>query len=277
MSPVSGRNSRHPPVPRPRCSRSTAVLAGLLATALVACEATAATPGVPPGAPAQDAPPLVAVDVGHSLAKPGAVSARGVPEFRFNRELAGAVAAALRQRRMRVLLIGEQGDADSLVQRTTTAAGADLLLSLHHDSVQPHYLESWQVDGRTLPYSDRFSGFSLFVSRRNPDVARSLACARSIGAALRGIGQQPSLHHAEPIKGEGRPLVDAANGIYYFDGLVVLRTATSPAVLLEAGLIVNREDELRLGDPRQQAQMASAVADGVRSCLAAMPRSATLP
>lgn len=222
---------------------------------------------------------LIAVDVGHSLARSGAVSARGLPEFRFNQQLAQAVASALQSHDLGALLIGVRGDADSLVQRTVvaTAAGADLLLSVHHDSVQPRYLQSWTVDGQERRFSDRFSGFSLLISRRNPDPKHSLACAQAIGTALRAAGQRPSLHHAEPIQGESRPLVDPVNGIYWFDDLVVLRTASSPAVLLEAGIIVNRADELRLRDPQCQARMAAAVADGVQRCLAVLSPTRPVP
>lgn len=250
--------------------RLAIVLAAVISSAAPA-HAASARPAAGSDASGAGAP-LVAVDVGHSLSRPGATSARGIPEFRFNQSLAQEVAAALQRRGLRALLIGEQGDADSLVSRTAaaTAAGADLLLSVHHDSVQPQYLQSWQVDGLEQRYADRFSGFSLLVSRRNPSSQQSLACAQDIGTALRAVGWRPSLHHAEPIAGESLPLVDAANGIYWYDNLVVLKTASSPAVLLEAGIIVNRADEQRLGDARQQARMAAAVADGVVGCLAAL-------
>ena len=36
--------------------------------------------------------------------------------------------------------------------------------------------------------------------------------------------------------GVGRPWADELNGVYYYDNLVVLKTATVPAVLFEAGV-----------------------------------------
>jgi N-acetylmuramoyl-L-alanine amidase len=221
---------------------------------------------------AQDAAtqtPLIAVDVGHSLARPGATSARGTSEFVFNRALAEVVEQQLRDRGSRTRLIGADGDIDTLTDRSAAAAaaGAALLVSIHHDSVQPRYLSTWRVNGQKRRFSDRFSGYSLFVSRRNPQTQASLACARAVGTALRNAGFTPSLHHAEPIRGEGRPLADASLGVYYFDDLVVLRTATMPAVLLEAGIILNRADETRLRDPRTQQRLALAVGEGVTECL----------
>ena len=211
----------------------------------------------------------VAIDVGHYLAEPGALSARGRPELEFNRELASLIRAALEARGLSVLLIGADGDMNVLSRRTAAARGAALLVSVHHDSVQPHYLEEWEYEGETRRFSDRFAGFSLFVSRRNPRPAESLACAAAIGAGLRAAGFAPSLYHAEPIPGEAKPFADRRNGVHYYDNLVVLHTATQPALLLEAGVIVNRAEELALRSPATQWRIAVAVAEGVRECLAA--------
>jgi N-acetylmuramoyl-L-alanine amidase len=212
--------------------------------------------------------PLVAVDVGHFLAEPGVASARGRPELEFNRDLAARLGEALAARRIRVLVIGADGNMSVLSRRTDAARAADFLVSVHHDSVQPHYLEAWLHEGETRLFSDRFAGFSLFVSRRNPDLATSLACASAIGATLRAAGFAPSLYHAEPIPGESKPFADRANGVHYFDNLVVLHTAAQPAVLLEAGVIVNRAEELRMREPQTQRRIAEAVAAGVAKCLA---------
>lgn len=213
-----------------------------------------------------DTPPWIALDVGHSLKHPGALSAHGRTEFSFNRTLAMVIARTLRQRAFRVQIIGSDGALDDLHARPRQAAGAALLLSIHHDSAQPQYLEEWAVDGQNQRYTDRFSGFSLFVSRRNPQFARSLACATQLGAHLRAAGFQPSSHHAEPIPGENRPFVDQENGVYAFDDLVVLRTATQAAILLEAGVIVNRAEEWALRQSATQTRMATALADGLVAC-----------
>lgn len=212
---------------------------------------------------------LVAVDVGHFLAEPGATSARGRAEFEFNRELATEIAGALEARGFRVRSVGADGGMAVLSRRTAAANGAALLLSVHHDSVQPHYLEDWEYEGETRRFSDRFAGFSLFVSRRTPAVRESLACASSVGARLRAHGFAPSLYHAEPIPGESKPFADRTNGVHWYDNLVVLHSATQPALLLEAGVIVNRDEELALREPATQRRIAAAVAEGVAACLRA--------
>ncbi|MBS0448311.1 MAG: N-acetylmuramoyl-L-alanine amidase [Proteobacteria bacterium] len=213
---------------------------------------------------------VIALDPGHTTAQPGAISARGVPEVRFNRELAKRTAEALKAAGFdRVFITSDLRDDLGLAERAALAArrGARLLLSLHHDSVQPRYLSSWSVNGSTQWYSDRYSGYSLFVSERNRNAQDSLELAGQIGSELRRRCLVPTRHHAEAVPGEGRELIDAARGIYRYDELVVLQEAPMPAVLFEAGLIVNRADELVLQSPERQRLVAQALTTAiVRYC-----------
>lgn len=208
----------------------------------------------------------VALDVGHTLSQPGATSARGVPEFAYNQRLARTVQAALARAGIATALIGEAGGPMPLLDRTRLAqgAGASLFLSLHHDSVQPQYLSTWMVDGRPLPYSDIFRGYSVFVSGTGARPAESLRFASLLGSGLRAAGFTPSLHHALPVPGEGRPVVDAGLGIFRFDGLAVLRTAAMPAALLEAGIILNRDEEEAIRSSGMPERMAAAVTGAIR-------------
>jgi len=191
----------------------------------------------------------VAIDVGHYIAKPGATSATGVTEFEYNRTLARQALAALQKVGfMATFLIGESGKPLPLEERTRIArvAGASLFISLHHDSVQRKYLSDWMVEGKPEKYSDIFHGYSLFVSGRNTHFAESREFAVLLGQALLGEGLTPSLHHAEKIHEENHPLLDTRLGVYQFDDLVVLRSASIPAVLLESAIIVNRAEEKRV-------------------------------
>ncbi|MDD2658642.1 MAG: N-acetylmuramoyl-L-alanine amidase [Methylococcales bacterium] len=209
----------------------------------------------------------VALDVGHSLANPGAASARGMPEFQFNLTLANAVKPILERKGFAVQIIGGKGDMTDLRARTLAAKNADFFLSLHHDSVQPQYLSWWSPKGKRQAYSDLFSGFSLFVSRANPHPETSLFCASGIGERLRYKGFKPTGHHADSVRGENRQFADWLNGVYYFDDLLVLKTAYQPAVLLESGIIVNRADELKLLDAAIRNNIAEALGDALNKCL----------
>lgn len=220
-------------------------------------------------APGAHAAPTVAIDVGHSRQHPGSISARGKSEFEFNRALAQTIGQTLSAQGTPHMLIGTDGLMTSLKMRTQAAqnAGAGLLLSVHHDSAQLQYFDHWVWQGVERRYSDRFAGYSLFVSRKNPAPDASLQCARALGAKLKLAGLTPSPHHAENIPGENRPWADEALGVYYYDDLVVLKTATSPAVLIEAGIIVNRTEEANLDNPATRDKIAHAIAQGFHDCL----------
>lgn len=213
--------------------------------------------------------PLVAIDIGHTVQAPGATSARGVSEYQFNRLLADAIVSQMRSDGLRAFLVNSNGRIASLTDRTALAkrSGAGFLLSIHHDSVQPQYLRSWSVDGIERLRSEGRNGFSLFVSNRNPDPDASMRCASAIGVELRKSGFTPSRYHAESIAGENRPFADEINGVHYYDGLAVLRTSSSPAVLLEAGVISDPNEELVIGRATTREAMGKAVTAGLRKCL----------
>jgi N-acetylmuramoyl-L-alanine amidase len=209
----------------------------------------------------------VALDVGHGLADVGAISARGRGEYEFNRALAPVVQQALEARGIAVRPINYDGKIRSLSARPEAAQGADLFLSLHHDSVPAYELSPWVWQGKRLDYCDKYAGFSVHVSRRNPEPDISGRCASAIGASMRLAGFVPTRHHFPK-----HPWADEENAVHWHDNLVVLHRTTLPAVLFEAGVIKHRDEELLLTDPERMAKMADAIAIGVAACLYAMPR-----
>jgi len=210
-------------------------------------------------------PFLVAIDTGHSPAKPGATSARGKKEYIYNKEFVLALVEALTDRGVASYRINAREQELGLRQRRKVAIAqkAQVFISIHHDSVQEHYLKPWEFEGQRRQYCDSFRGFSVFVSGTSAQYQASIALAEKISTQLRLRGDRPTLHHAEPIKGENRQLIDSDAGIYRWDGLGVLKGSAIPAVLLEVGVIVNREEELNLQDPQVRRQKAAAIADGI--------------
>ena len=211
-------------------------------------------------------PPIVAVDVGHTLAAPGATSARGRSEFDFNRDLAREVAAALINRGIAARLVNDDGRIASLRERPKTVPDADFFLSIHHDSVSEHELTPWTWQGEAQSYSDAYAGHSLFVSQDNPAPDATLTCASAIGARLQRMGFVPTEKNARR-----RAWADHANTVHWYDNLIVLYRTTVPAVLFEAGVIKHRDEELLLRDPARQRRMADGIATGVAACLQVMP------
>ena len=210
----------------------------------------------------------IILDVGHTSESQGATSARNDVEFGFNLHLARLIGERLKSAGFaatRVLVTDGKARA-SLLRRvgTANAAHADLFLSIHHDSVPDKMLEAWEFEGAKSYFSDRFGGHSLFVSERNPRFAASLAFARLLGRELKEKGLQYATQYSLPLMGRYRhPLLDKDVGVYRYDGLVVLAQTRSAAVLLEAGSIINRDEEMAMNSSERQDMIARAVAAGV--------------
>jgi N-acetylmuramoyl-L-alanine amidase len=205
----------------------------------------------------------IVLDVGHTVTSPGAMSARGATEYSFNLRLARRIEQELRDGGfIRTTVLITEGDGRVQLIRRSSRANAitpDLLLSIHHDSVPQSYLEPWTHEGVQRAYSDRFSGYSLFISRDMPKAKASLAVAKLLSTELVNRDLHFTLHYADTIRSESRVLLDRNLGVYAFDELVVLYKSKVPAVLFEAGLIVNRDDELLLASPERQSAIAAAV------------------
>jgi len=208
------------------------------------------------------APPEIAVDVGHGGRDSGAISARGRTEFDFNRDFAILFAQRLESGGQRVRRVNFDGDIGSLTARPEAAGGANFFVSIHHDSISEAWLLPWTWEGVERTHTEVKRGYGIFVSANNPDLATSLLCASAMGAMLRRAGFVPSDWH-----GRKHQPVDARNGVWYFDNLVVLYRTTLPAVLFEAGVIKHKDEELELRDPARQARMADALATGLAACL----------
>ena len=63
----------------------------------------------------------------------------------------------------------------------------------------------------------------------------------------------------------GTAIVDEEAGVYRYDHLLVLHSTFMPAVLLEAGSIVNRQEELELATPERRQMVAGAVTAAVEN------------
>ncbi|GGP26690.1 N-acetylmuramoyl-L-alanine amidase family protein [Silvimonas amylolytica] len=232
----------------------------VLATLALVCVVVA------PAVMAKPRPLTVAVDVGHYLDAPGATSAYGVTEFTYNSKLADVLTERLLAAGYTVRLIGDDGQSKDLQKRAKAAEGADVFVSLHHDSTQPQFIQEWEVDGQKQKYSDRTHGFSVFVSKINPQYTKSLACAKALGAQMKTQGFEVNVSHAEKIEGESREWVDQADGVYAAD-FVVLRATTMPALLLESGVIVNRDEAKTLDQITTRNKIADAVIAAIGDCM----------
>ncbi len=192
---------------------------------------------------------------------------RGIYEVQYNDALAEKVCEALRSAGFTPILTRAPGKEMTLEERARLAADqhADLFLSLHHDSAQLRYLEKISVNGHDAYRTIKpLQGYSLFVSQVNPQFSKSFRFATLLGNEMRQIGRTPSLHHAEPIAGENRELLDETLGIYRFDDLVVLKKNDVPAVLLEVGVITDPADEAYVSQEANQTRIVAGIVSAVR-------------
>ena len=211
----------------------------------------------------------IVLDVGHTAESEGAISARNVAEFAFNLRLARRIKEKLKAEGFAetgvLLTVGRA--KRSLFKRVAAANNlhANLFLSIHHDSVPDSFLENWEFEGKKSHFSDRFSGYSVFVSRNNPDFQASLLFAELVGEEMKAQGLQYARQYTQAIMGRYQhPLLNKETGVYSYDKLIVLRKTRMAAVLLEAGSIINRDEELKMSSPERRDIISSSVTAAVK-------------
>jgi N-acetylmuramoyl-L-alanine amidase len=220
----------------------------------------------------------VVVDVGHTVDVPGAMSARGVPEYAFNLQLAREVKQALVDAGFEQtgLLITGTAPWRGLFERAARANAmhADLFIAIHHDSVPDNLKQIWEYAGQKNEFNDDYPGYAIFISNDNADRAGSLLFGSMLGHELERRNLHYTPHYTLALMGHRRRvLVDAEAGVYRYDQLIVLRQTRMPAVLLEAGSIVNRQEELELATPERRVLTSAAIAAAVANFCAARARS----
>jgi N-acetylmuramoyl-L-alanine amidase len=218
----------------------------------------------------------IIVDVGHTAESDGAMSARNVPEFQFNLSLAKRVVDELKSNGFpeTKLLVTTGKARPSLVKRVAAADAlkGNFLLSIHHDSVPDKFMEKWDFEGKPSHFSDRFSGYSVFVSRSNMDFKTSLTFAKLLGRQMKAQGLQYATQYTQAFMGRYQfELLDKDVGVYAHDQLIVLMYPQMPAALLEAGSIINRDEELRMASAERRAMTAKAVTSAMKQFCGVQP------
>jgi N-acetylmuramoyl-L-alanine amidase len=206
----------------------------------------------------------IILDVGHTRESYGAMSARNVPEFEFNLNLGRTIEGRLKADGFTesFLMVTEGKARPSLMTRVARAnkRGADLFLSIHHDSVPGIYNESWEFEGKKRHFNDLFAGYSVFVSQQNPHYRESLRFAKLVGNQMASQDLVFARQYDQWFMGKfQRELLDHDAGVYRYDQLIVLKMTTMPAVLLESGSIINRDEELKMASQEHKDKVATAV------------------
>lgn len=185
---------------------------------------------------------VVYVDLAGAAPRP-ADAAPAAPPF-LDRQLAKAVIETLRDRRMTVV---ELGTSDQL----GVIRSGDLLISMFYGFTDP-----------TITSPAKYTGFSTYISQKNPEFEKSLSCSYEVAKALARAGERAAALKLPPQ----RNLIDPT-GIREFDSLTVPKSVKSAVLLLEAGVLTDFQERLRLSQPATVKMMAAAIADGVEKCV----------
>lgn len=241
----------------------------------------------------------IVIDSGHTPMNYGAVSCTDKKEVDYNDELVGAISRELIQKHIQFIVTRakdrDMDDADALrhylvdplddgkwqnyrqlYSRIAIAnkMKADLFISIHHDSVQEHHLRRTE-DGKIIDVRDDFKqqfnpGYSIYIScdPAYPNTERnfsdSLKFAEIFAGKMEAIGRKPSTYHEEKPGQDNYVSLDPSRGIYDSKAiLAVLRNAEMPAVLIEAGVIVDAEDEKLVSSTFFRKQFAELLAESI--------------
>jgi len=228
---------------------------------------------------------IIAIDAGHGGEDPGAIGKNGTRE----KDVVLAIARALAQR-----VNGEPGmravltrDGDYFVplrdrMRRARAQQADLFVSIHADAIRDRSVDGssvyilsqrgatdeasrWLAERENA--SDLIGGVSLddkgdVLASVLLDLSQSASLTASQSAAER------VLHQLNQVGEVRKPQVQQAR-------FMVLKSPDIPSMLVETAYISNPLEERRLRGAAQQAKLAGAIHQGVRTYFYADPPAGT--
>jgi N-acetylmuramoyl-L-alanine amidase len=217
---------------------------------------------------------IIAVDAGHGGVDPGAIGHGGTREKDVTLAIARALAKALNaEPGMHAVLTRDRDEFLKLPDRIARArrARADMFISVHADSIRDRSVSGasvyvlsvhgasseaarWLAErenaadlvGGARPEDKGALEPVLIDETQNQIIGVSATAAERVVAALEGVGEvrKPQVQHA---------------------GFVVLKSREIPSMLIETAYISNPQEERRLRDTSHQAQLADAIASGVRT------------
>jgi N-acetylmuramoyl-L-alanine amidase len=217
---------------------------------------------------------IIAVDAGHGGVDPGAIGHAGTREKDVTLAIARALAKALNaEPGMHAVLTRDRDEFLELPDRIVRArrARADMFISVHADSIRDRSVSGasvyvlsvhgasseaarWLAErenaadlvGGARPEDKGALEPVLIDETQNQIIGVSASAAERVVAALEGVGElrKPQVQHT---------------------GFVVLKSREIPSMLIETAYISNPEEERRLHDTSHQAQLAEAIASGVRT------------
>lgn len=218
--------------------------------------------------------PLIVLDSGHnpttSTLGAGAMSVTGIPEVAYNDRFSGELAKALQDAGFDVLLTRTPDKEQGLKERYEIANSfkwrrSAVFISIHHDSTELQNLKEITVNHIPTYQTIRpIKGTSFHISRESKKYNKSLILANHIAKAVKDTGRTLNMEHASDNNAKPLPLVVPDLAIYRHDNLAVLKNNELPALLIEIGVIVDKDDERLVSDDGGRTRLVGAIVAGVK-------------
>ncbi len=235
-----------------------------LATARTAPPRAAPVPRPKP----RDGKKLVVIDPGHGGVDPGAISRSG----RYEKHVVLAHARELRRQLLatgnyRIVMTRNRDVFMRLRKRTekARAAGADLFISLHADSIARPSVRGASVYTLSERASDREAA-ALAARENKSDIIAGLdldARSSEVADILIDLSQRDTKNQSAQFAGilihEMAKVRRMLRNTHRFAGFAVLKAPDVPAVLVELGYLSNRADERLLLDTKARLRVVSAI------------------
>ncbi len=216
--------------------------------------------------------PLVVIDPGHGGVDPGAIGISGILEKRVTlgvaRQIRKAISALGRQR----VRLTRDGDVFISLRRRVAvarAAGADLFLSIHADSIENRKVRGGGIYTLSEKSSDKESA-ALAAKENRADVIAGVNLAGhddQVASILIDLTQRETMNYsaqfAAALVPELRQLIYLRRKPHRFAGFRVLKAPDVPSVLIELGYLSNRREEKMLTNAAARAAIATSIARAV--------------
>ena len=244
------------------------------------------TPAPPPEPPAMaqsriDRLVIVAIDPGHGGEDPGAIGPSGLRE----KDVVLAIALQLRERinaepGMRAMLTRDEDYFVPLGQRVAKArrVQADLFVSIHADAFMTPQARGASVFALSEKGASSTAARWMAQRENAADLVGGINVAAADAQVMRALLDmsttaqiKDSLKLGSEVLARIGKVGKLHKGSVEQAGFAVLKAPDIPSILVETAFISNPEEEARLRDPRYQAEVADALAAGVRRYFARNP------
>jgi N-acetylmuramoyl-L-alanine amidase len=224
--------------------------------------------GVPPPPRRPDIRRVIVIDPGHGGQDPGTIGTGGTYEKTVTLAMAREAKRTLEASgRYRVVLTRDSDIFIPLRDRVAKAraAGAELFISLHADSIRDHHHRGASVYTLSEVASDK-EAEALATKENKSDLIAGIDLSnenREVTTILIDLAQRETMNYSVRFAASLVEELDRAGKVnvnpHRFAGFAVLKAPDIPSVLIEMGYLSNPQDEKALKDPRQRRHLLEAI------------------